>query len=64
MIGAAIVLSGLVFSATAPDQLCVGIGKKTNRKRVEGDMRTILLAVTGDALEQLAPFSRRLDAHY
>ena len=53
----------LVFGAHRTDQLCVGTGEKTKRKRMERDVRTILLAVTRDALEQLAPFSGGLNAH-
>ncbi len=55
--------AALVFGAQCTDQLCVGIGEKTKRKRTERDARTSLLAVTADALEQPAPLSRRLDAH-
>lgn len=53
----------LVFGANGADQLGLGIGEKPNRIGSERNVRTILLAIARDPIEQLAPFCRGLDAY-
>jgi hypothetical protein len=53
----------LVFGANGADQLDLSIGEKPNRIGSVRNVRTILLAIARDPIEQLAPFFGGLDAY-
>jgi len=51
-----------VRGAHGANQLGVGITKKSNRVRIQRNVRPVLLAVAGHAFEKLFAFLRRIDA--
>lgn len=52
-----------VSGPDSADQLSLRIGEKTERIRLQGNVRTVLLAISGDAVPEFPPLFRRLDAH-